>query len=755
MKRNSNFTQPRGTRLWLLTTAVLCLLAGTLAGTPLALAQDGFGDTVMDVCMDDLFPGNLGCTANDVRVSGVADVTGDGIVNEEDITFKPVCDAGAKYPGTDCSSDPNICLDGNGDFAPELCGDKCAFPGDTTSFAATFEVILSAQARYDIGMYFGIDADPNGDGALTGFCSISTLPEVGSFLRPDGSTGNFVDLDTNCKGGKCPQPEDLAGDIDNANNPIYYDLSQTGNFITTACVDPDNNGQVNLPSCTSWRQSGANEVSLVPTDAYPGAPSKCNCDPAFEVPISIPPAELQVVKTATPTEVNEPGDVVQFDVAVTNTGIDPLNKVTLDETLGLTDDIYGDITQVQGDIVSTTCSVPQTITAVGTYTCSFTTNVTGNGGDSETDTVTASGEDDNGNNIDGSDDATVDIVDVLPAIDVTKTASPTTVLEGSGTLVTFTVVVDNDSTADPLTLTSLTDDIHGNLNGQGSCATGGTIAVGGSYTCSFTAVVDGWAFTSETDIVTAVGEDDETNEVSDTDSATVTILDDVASIELIKTATPTSFNEPGTDVTYTFTVNNLSDVDTVTINSLTDTIYGDLDGQGDCSVSQILPPTTGTYTCSITKFVAGDAGDSVLNLATAAGVDDDNQPVMASDDATVNILDVPPAAYLSKTATMVEATYNVVVTNDSAAEALTLGDLSDDQFGDVTVIDGVTILSSTCSVPQTLEANDGQPGGSDEYTCTFDAKVDTSPHTNTLTGTLSDNEGGQDTPSDSATVTFE
>jgi hypothetical protein len=86
---------------------------------------------------------------------------------------------------------------------------------------------------------------------------------------------------------------------------------------------------------------------------------------------------------------------------------------------------------------------------------------------------------------------------------------------------------------------------------------------------------------------------------------------------------------------------------------------------------------------------------------------------------------------------------------------LSLDALNDDQFGDITIIDGVTILSSTCFVPQTLEPNDGLPGGLDEYTCTFDAKVSTSPHTNILTGTVSDNEGGEVTPSDSATVTFE
>ena len=731
------------------------IAALNLLTLPTASAQDGTGDTLVGGCMDDLFPGSLGCTANDVRVSGVADVgtnTGgtcspgpDGVVDECDITFAPVCDAGASNAGAACGADPNLCLDADMNPAPGLCGDRCAFPGDTTSFAATFIFELSAQERYDVGAYFAVDGDPNGDGALTGTCSISTLPEVGAFTRPDGTGGSFVDLDTTCKGGGCPQPEDLCGDINDDNNPLFYDLSATANFITAQCVDPDGNGKLNLPNCTSWRQSGANEVCLSPTDAFPGSPSKCNCDPTFELPIEVPPAELQVVKTATPTSVNEPGGVVQFDVAVTNTGIDPNNDVTLNS---LDDDIYGDITQVQGNIVSTTCSVPQTISGNGgTYTCSFNANVNGMGNTTHTDTVTASGVDDAGNPTSGSDDADVDIVDVQPAISVTKEANPTSVVEGSQTLVTFSIVVSNGSAADPLTLTSLTDSIYGDLNGKGSCATGGTIAIGGSYACSFSAIVDGPAFSSETDIVTAVGEDDELNEVSASDSATVTISDNPAMIKLTKTANPTSFNEPSEDVTYTFVIDNLSAVDTVTIDSLTDTIYGDLNGQGDCSVPQVLAPL-GSYSCSITKLVSGDAGDIVVNVATASGFDDDGQPVTAMDDATVNIVDVPPAASLTKTATSVVTTFDVVVTNDSAAEALTLDSLIDDVFGDITVINGATILNSTCVVPQVIAI-----GGN--YSCSFDGVVTSSPHTDTVTGTVSDNDGGSVTPSDTASVTFE
>ncbi|MBD3649448.1 MAG: hypothetical protein HUJ31_18805 [Pseudomonadales bacterium] len=446
-----------------------------------------------------------------------------------------------------------------------------------------------------------------------------------------------------------------------------------------------------------------------------------------------------------------------FSETVTNVGIDPSNTV---ELYSLEDDIYGDITTTGHDgIVSTTCSVPQTIPAddqniggIDTYSCEFTVNVTGNAFDVITDTVTATALDDRGNTISGSDDATVTITDVLPDINVIKAATPTEVLEPGGS-VTFDVLVENTSLAssDTVIIDSLTDSIHGDLNGQGNCSVPQVIAVGGSYACSFTADVTGNAGYSETDVVTASGSDDESNPVSDSDSATVTVLNVPSSIDAVKTADPTTVPEPGGNVTFSFTVTNTSSIDTVTVNTLTDDVLGDLNGQGSCSVPQVLVPLA-SYSCSLIAFVGGNAGDAITNVVTASGIDDDGDPVLANDDATVDIENVAPAASLTKTATAAVVTYDVTVSNDSDAEALTVDALNDDQFGDVTQIQGA-VQSTTCIVPQVL-----QPAGTfgDSYSCSFEATVDTSPHTNTLTGTVNDDDGSfPSSPSDSATVTLQ
>ena len=94
--------------------------------------------------------------------------------------------------------------------------------------------------------------------------------------------------------------------------------------------------------------------------------------------------------------------------------------------------------------------------------------------------------------------------------------------------------------------------------------------------------------------------------------------------------------------------------------------------------------------------VSGNAFDSVTNTATASGVDDDGQPVTASDGATVNIANVPPAASLTKTATEVLVTYSVEVCNDSDAESLTLDSLVDDIYGDISNFANPAIETTTC-----------------------------------------------------------
>ena len=91
-----------------------------------------------------------------------------------------------------------------------------------------------------------------------------------------------------------------------------------------------------------------------------------------------------------------------------------------------------------------------------------------------------------------------------------------------------------------MTITSLNDNVYGDLDGKGTCDVPHTLAPGASYSCSFTGAVSGNAGSSHKDIVTASGTDDDGNPVSGHDDATVTITDLASSILVTKTADPTS-----------------------------------------------------------------------------------------------------------------------------------------------------------------------------------------------------------------------
>jgi hypothetical protein len=85
------------------------------------------------------------------------------------------------------------------------------------------------------------------------------------------------------------------------------------------------------------------------------------------------------------------------------------------------------------------------------------------------------------------------------------------------------VVVTNTS-PEPITTTSLVDNIYGDLNGRGSCAIGVVLAAnGGQYSCAFDGDFRGKAGDSQTDTVTVVAVNSHNISVTAKASATVTL----------------------------------------------------------------------------------------------------------------------------------------------------------------------------------------------------------------------------------------
>ena len=154
------------------------------------------------------------------------------------------------------------------------------------------------------------------------------------------------------------------------------------------------------------------------------------------------------------------------------------------------------------------------------------------------------------------------------------------------------------------------------------------------YFCSFTAFVGGTAGYVENNTVTATGRDEDDNVVQALSQASVTVQAETPSIEATKTANPRLIESEGSTVTFTFTVSNTSGVSDVTIEELTDSTFGNLDGQGDCRVPQTLKPGE-SYRCSLSRGFAGDVGDVHVNQLVASGSSEDGKPVLASDVAAI------------------------------------------------------------------------------------------------------------------------
>ncbi|MFN2274296.1 MAG: sortase domain-bontaining protein [Anaerolineales bacterium] len=334
--------------------------------------------------------------------------------------------------------------------------------------------------------------------------------------------------------------------------------------------------------------------------------------------------DISVSKSANPLTVPETGGNVTFTIVVTNNAAE---TATLTD---LSDDQFGDLNG-QGS-----CATGGTIAASGgSYSCSFTGAVPAGdaSGSGHTNVVTAGAADNNGNIDSDFDSATVTYTDVAPSVVVTKSASPTSVVDPGG-LVTFSVDVRNTS-GETLTLTSLVDDVHMNLNGQGTCATGGSIAPGGTYSCSFTASVTGSAGSSEIDTVTAVVTDNEGTTGSHFDSATVIITAptaiDVSLDKGVSDASPYA----GDTVTFTLLIANAGPA-TATNVDVTDVVpsgYGYVPGSiaGGDSRNAADPGGSG-LTWTINSLGAGSSASLTYQaLVLASGIYDNYAEITDHD----------------------------------------------------------------------------------------------------------------------------
>lgn len=180
---------------------------------------------------------------------------------------------------------------------------------------------------------------------------------------------------------------------------------------------------------------------------------------------------LGLTLTPTPATVTAPGGNVSFAVAVTNSGSAPLTLT------GLSDSVYGNVADAgNAALVSTTCSLPQTLAAGAGTSCAYTANVSGAAGNTKLNTLTATAAGPGGASVSAAAEASVSVVAPPPGrIIVVKQTNP------ANTPGTFVFSASYD--ADGFTLS------HGQSNDSGPLPSGATYSVSEN-------VPAGWALDS-------------------------------------------------------------------------------------------------------------------------------------------------------------------------------------------------------------------------------------------------------------------
>ncbi len=274
--------------------------------------------------------------------------------------------------------------------------------------------------------------------------------------------------------------------------------------------------------------SETDTVTAIATDVA-GNTATGQDDATVTLTTPVPPEtpRVQIDATASPASQPEPGGPVVYSVMVTNTS----NPVDITIT-SIVDSLYGNVAALPAP---NTCNllIGRVVPAGQNLTCQFTVQFIGDSGASRTSiaTVTATGP---GEAVvsDSAPATTLTITDTAPVIAVDKQASPSSLPAPGGTF-TFQVEIANQS-VENVVLTSLGDDIHGDLNGRGSCSTGGTIQVGATYTCSYTASLTGVNGDRQTSRTIASAVDNEGNTATDDDSVLVLLTE-----PLVATPSPT------------------------------------------------------------------------------------------------------------------------------------------------------------------------------------------------------------------------
>jgi hypothetical protein len=224
--------------------------------------------------------------------------------------------------------------------------------------------------------------------------------------------------------------------------------------------------------------------------------------------------------------------------------------------------------------------------------------------------------------------------------------SPDQIDEGQATPVVYSLQLNNDGDL-PITLNSLQSATHGDLFNPGNIAVDDNtcpdiekiVAAGEGRSCTYAVTLEPVPgdFTIPNPI-TLKAESGGVN-IAVEDIAIVRVGEDQP-VKVDLTASPDILTAPGGPVNLTVVVTNMAE-DPVALETLTDSILGDLNGVGDCQTPTTIPvgeEYVCAYQVAVVDKLPGDQVSFKVTATTSLGQIDDS--------ATVSIVELPPTRYL-------------------------------------------------------------------------------------------------------------
>ncbi|RMG94042.1 MAG: hypothetical protein D6706_14450 [Chloroflexi bacterium] len=231
--------------------------------------------------------------------------------------------------------------------------------------------------------------------------------------------------------------------------------------------------------------------------------------------INIRPA-ITLTITPAPSTQPEPGGTFNFAVTIQNNSQESVFLSSLSDSL------LGNLTDTGNTtLVNTNCQAGTAVSPATSYNCTYTTTFNGQPG-IYTSTVTATVRDDDFSTASSTTTPTITISNTLPVLQSHLSLTPAT-LPASGGTITLTLHITNTSNFDTVTLTNLTEDNLGNLNGQGTCALPQTLLPTAVYTCTLTTTVTGDTDQTITYTLHITANDDDAASINANTTATLKI----------------------------------------------------------------------------------------------------------------------------------------------------------------------------------------------------------------------------------------